>query len=236
MKTPKPRLETGPLTRAFTLIELLVVIATIAILAALLLPTLARAKDQAKLVKCLSNLREIGLAMSLYTADNKDSFPYTGDYWMDTTLVEVWPMLKPYLTTNQAICVCPADQGGPFNIAWVRQDSSLTTKPITVPCSYFYEPGFYNSNPPGLNPEVRRLTEVTHPSQKLLTQCCALRGIKGELDGGWINPLGHGQGRMTGGFVDGHSALLKLSQWLRDPNLTSGDGDNWSSITWTDFD
>ena len=60
--------------RAFTLIELLVVIAIIAILAALLLPTLARGKDSAQRIKCVSNLRQLGLAAQMYWDDNNSSF------------------------------------------------------------------------------------------------------------------------------------------------------------------
>jgi len=65
--------------RAFTLIELLVVIAIIAILAALLLPVLARAKSKAKTAECINNLKQVGVAFRMWAGDNDGNFPWDVD-------------------------------------------------------------------------------------------------------------------------------------------------------------
>ena len=86
------RLSGPPLFRdGFTLIELLVVIAIIAILAAMLLPSLGRAREQAKTAACLGNLRQVGLAELTYAADFNDYPPesWSGDWWWGPT-GETW--------------------------------------------------------------------------------------------------------------------------------------------------
>src|SRR5262245_31863106 len=101
--------------RGFTLLELLVVVAIIAILTALLLPALGRAKARAQQPACMNNLRQISLGIRMYADDSSDAFPVPVNNFPPDAFTAYTKLMKSYLgmtgaSAEQAgLFACPAD-------------------------------------------------------------------------------------------------------------------------------
>ncbi|RYX81701.1 DUF1559 domain-containing protein [bacterium] len=108
--------------KAFTLIELLVVIAIIAILAAILFPVFARARENARKSSCQSNLKQIGLGLIQYSQDYDEKWPVQEDAYRipagsgSAGAPSSWDLLvQPYVKSSQ-VMQCPSDTGNSFNL------------------------------------------------------------------------------------------------------------------------
>jgi len=215
----------------FTLIELLVVIAIIAILAAILFPVFAQAREKARAVTCLSNLRQIGAALAMYHQDYDETIIYAsfrhGNVW--------WDMLQPY-TKNRNIMSCPSgkfvcacDAKIPMGYAFystVADDPAHPIYPDPYPAACPEDVGIAweviigknisildqpssqviagdGGSPVALSPQAFLNSNVCYGS------CCGL-GIEVELVNGQ-EPSRHQKGANIL-FVDGHAKWMQRGQ------------------------
>jgi len=125
--------------RGFTLIELLVVIAIIAILAAILFPVFARAREKARQTSCLSNVKQGVLAVLMYAQDY-DETHIIASHWPTPAGTMYWyDVLQPYVKNDQ-LMVCPSAKNYPLGYGWNYQEFGYTSSSATAPDSDSSQP------------------------------------------------------------------------------------------------
>jgi prepilin-type N-terminal cleavage/methylation domain-containing protein/prepilin-type processing-associated H-X9-DG protein len=220
----------GHRARGFTLIELLVVIAIIAILAAILFPVFARAREQARKTQCSSNLRQLGTAVSMYAQDYDEWIvanhaPYQITIGTTTRWAEWWYLVQPYVK-NWGLFACPSLRSGGFNV------TDPTTGVNNLKVTYGKR-GCGDNVLPGEGSSTLwngTLADVKEPADTILLADWS-RGSGASTNSHRLCPHWH-QGRQYVGYVhamahegsnyvfhDGHVKFMRYEQTLRPKNL-----------------
>ena len=209
----------------FTLIELLVVIAIIAILAAILFPVFAQAREQARMATCLSNFKQIGLGVMMYVQDWDETYPTSRLHALPAgsdcnQKIITWKAETAPYVKNLAVYKCPSNKHNNQPDETKGDDSAGL--PV-FPISYAYSGSALWSGDTGQVPI--RLGSVTEPARFIMlvesNAACADMGIWA-VGAGWGITGGyfvHPNKRMQALYFDGHAKSTKFSQTL-------GTGDN----------
>ena len=151
---------------AFTLVELLVVIAIIAILAAILFPVFARARENARRTSCLSNLKQIGLAALQYNQDYDDYMPLTlmDSFFSDGTVRSTWvETTQPYIKSSQ-VYRCPSDTDSSWDTPTSVYGADSTAPPL-IKRFASYQVNAYLINLGGFAMPYAHLSALQSPSK-----------------------------------------------------------------------
>jgi prepilin-type N-terminal cleavage/methylation domain-containing protein len=202
--------------RGFTLIELLVVIAIIAILAAMLLPALGRAKQKGQQAACIGNLRQQAIAVFLYVDDHQEILPPVAYEDAQTNEVD-WPvLLDPYLA-NPRIHLCPVDKQSKTSSYGLNELGfvDLTDPGVTTPTQLnaFRTPAStVMLGDLGTEDDFKTLRPDT------LKMVAPGAGINDDKD---ARPFVRHLQRCDLGFMDGHAEAMRLEQFYRNQTPTN---------------
>lgn len=221
---------------AFTLIELLVVIAIIAILAAILFPVFARARENARKTSCLSNLKQIGLGVLQYTQDYDEKFPmrYYGGAGGRQEANSWRRMIFPYVKSTQ-LFQCPSNTSN-NQLADDSTAGNLTSAGLPADSPLFYRSYAINGSnsfggtPPSEYSQAASLAQLVSSSEIILVaEMSQGRGFTGDMTlAEWGDPAYAFKGHLGFSnflFCDGHAKALKPITTASPKNLWSAEDD-----------
>jgi len=217
----------------FTLIELLVVIAIIAILAAILFPVFAQAREQARMSTCLSNFKQMGLGVMMYVQDWDETYPTSRLYHLPGgsdcgQKIVTWKSETAPYVKNIGVYKCPSNKHN--NQPDETKGDDSVGLPV-FPISYAYSGSALWSTTSGQVPIT--LGAIPEPARFIMlvesNQGCADMGIWG-VNNSWGLTQGffvHPTKRMQALYFDGHAKSTKFSQTLG----TNNDDQQWTWLT-----